>query len=321
MGKFWKNLSEGLGSSIGGSILGMAYDQATMGQQNTQTEHFMDLQHQNNLDLMAQQFQNQTGLNAQAHQLQYEMWLKTNYPEQVNQMKKAGLNPALMYKGAGPGGTTGSVGAGSAAMGSAGLGMAAKAPQFQLYGAQANLLKEQAREAGARADKTAGADTVETESRTALNEQQTAALANKMKLDDAQIKLANANTKKIMKEMQMNYSENFGTNFWVNAERTLRGDLDIGTYIGAATMWLGLLPLRNPGMVAKLIPRVKVKGFVKKADNVAGTIAKKAGIGAAAATGAYGASKVPEWLKETRKKLKSKGGDNRFMDISQQRDE
>lgn len=319
--KNWiSNNAAGL-QQFGGQGLGMLYDQMTMGQQMENQIELMDIQQQNNLALMQQQFQNQTGLNAQAHQLQWEMWLKTNYPEQVKQMKKAGLNPALMYKGAGPGGTTGSVGAGSAAGASAGLGMAPKAPGFELYGAQADLLKAQAEDLISQKNKRDGVDTVESESRTALNDQQTAAIANKMKLDNAQIKLANANTKKVMKEMQMNYSDNFGTNFWVNAERTLRGDLDIGTYIGAATMWLGLLPLRNPGMVAKLIPRVKVKGFVKKADNVAGTVAKKAGIGAAAATGAYGASKVPEWLKETREKLKSKGGDNRFMDISQQRDE
>ena len=41
----------------------------------------------------------------QKHQL--EMWEKTNYPAQVQQMKKAGLNPALMYGQAGTGGQLG----------------------------------------------------------------------------------------------------------------------------------------------------------------------------------------------------------------------
>jgi hypothetical protein len=107
------------------TLMGMGYDQLTMGQQNEQTEHFMGIQHQNNMEMMQQQFMNQTGLNIQGHQLQFEMWLKTNYPAQVEQMKKAGLNVGLMYGMKGGGGTTtGSQGGGSAAGGQAGLGMA-----------------------------------------------------------------------------------------------------------------------------------------------------------------------------------------------------
>lgn len=37
---------------------------------------------------------------------QYDMWQKTNYPAQVEQLKKAGLNPALLYGSGGGGGTT-----------------------------------------------------------------------------------------------------------------------------------------------------------------------------------------------------------------------
>lgn len=49
---------------------------------------------------------------------QYQMWLKTNYPAQVEQLNKAGLNPALLYAKGGPGGTTGSP------SGGAGMGIA-----------------------------------------------------------------------------------------------------------------------------------------------------------------------------------------------------
>ena len=35
---------------------------------------------------------------------QLELWEKTNYPAQVEQMKNAGLNVGLMYKGGGPSG-------------------------------------------------------------------------------------------------------------------------------------------------------------------------------------------------------------------------
>ena len=45
---------------------------------------------------------------------QFEMWENTNYSAQVEQLKKAGLNPALLYgKGGGMGATTGSATAGN----------------------------------------------------------------------------------------------------------------------------------------------------------------------------------------------------------------
>jgi hypothetical protein len=69
--------------------------------------------------LMNFQQKNQMALNRQGHDLQMDMWNKTNYGAQVKHMKDAGLNPALMYGGAGQGGSTGSQGGGSAAGGSA----------------------------------------------------------------------------------------------------------------------------------------------------------------------------------------------------------
>jgi hypothetical protein len=76
-------------------------------------------QFQQEQQLMAIQHANQQELNQQGHDLQFKMWQKTSYPEQVRMMKAAGLNPALMYKGAGPGGTTGSQGGGAASKGNA----------------------------------------------------------------------------------------------------------------------------------------------------------------------------------------------------------
>ena len=70
--------------------------------------------------MMQQQYQNQRNLNQQGHELQMDMWNKTNYGAQLQHMKDAGLNPALMYGMGGGGGTTaGSQGGGSAAKGSA----------------------------------------------------------------------------------------------------------------------------------------------------------------------------------------------------------
>ena len=47
----------------------------------------------------------QTARNTQA---QLDLWQKTNYPAQVEQLNKAGLNPALLYGKGGGGGTTAS---------------------------------------------------------------------------------------------------------------------------------------------------------------------------------------------------------------------
>jgi len=45
--------------------------------------------------------------------LAYDMWQKTNYDAQMEQMKKAGLSPSLMYDGQGSGGSTQGAGTGS----------------------------------------------------------------------------------------------------------------------------------------------------------------------------------------------------------------
>lgn len=69
--------------------------------------------------IMDLQVQNQMKLNEQGQALQLDTWEKTNLPAQVEQAKKAGLNPALLYSKGGAGGTTGSQSGGSASGGSA----------------------------------------------------------------------------------------------------------------------------------------------------------------------------------------------------------
>jgi len=77
-------------------------------------------QHRRQQELMGIQHGNQQQLNRQGHELQMDMWNKTNYEAQLKHMKKAGINPALMYGMGGGGGTTaGSQGGGSAAGGNA----------------------------------------------------------------------------------------------------------------------------------------------------------------------------------------------------------
>ena len=92
-----------------GKLMGVALGRAETKRGNATERGFME-----------QQYQNQRSLNQQGHDLQMDMWNKTNYGAQLQHMKDAGLNPALMYgMGGGGGATTGSQGGGSAAKGNA----------------------------------------------------------------------------------------------------------------------------------------------------------------------------------------------------------
>lgn len=74
----------------------------------------------NQKDLMGLQMQNQKQLDKYGQQLQLETWEKTNYPAQMEMIKEAGLNPALLYGMGGTGGaTTGGQSGGAASGGQA----------------------------------------------------------------------------------------------------------------------------------------------------------------------------------------------------------
>lgn len=104
----------------------------------------------------------QLGLNKRqmdyGKQLDYEMWEKTNYAAQVEQMKKAGLNPGLAYGMSGGGGTTIGGGAGNVSAPSAPQG-GGEIMGLQLMGAQKQLIEAQTRKTEAETTKTAGVDT------------------------------------------------------------------------------------------------------------------------------------------------------------------
>jgi hypothetical protein len=80
-------------------------------------------QHRRQRALMGYQQNLQQGLNQQGHDLNYDMWKKTNYPAQIEMMKEAGLNPSMIYGKGGAGGQTGGQGGGAAAGGSAAMPM------------------------------------------------------------------------------------------------------------------------------------------------------------------------------------------------------
>ena len=73
---------------------------------------------------------------------QLEFWQKTNYPAQVEQLKKAGLNPALLYGSGGSGGAITGGGIGNAAPTGAPAG-GGEIMGMQLMQAQRKLIEAQ----------------------------------------------------------------------------------------------------------------------------------------------------------------------------------
>lgn len=123
-------------------------------------------------EMMGIQFRNQQHLNQQGHDLQYDMWKKTNYPSQMSMLKEAGLNPALMYGMGGQGGmTTGNQGGGSAASGNAPQPQPMElgtAMQAALLDAQRKNIEADTKNKEAETAKIAGVDTEETKTNIGL---------------------------------------------------------------------------------------------------------------------------------------------------------
>lgn len=101
-----------------------------------------------------------------SNEKQLEMWEKTNYKAQKEQMKKAGLNPALLYGMGGGGGAT--TGGGSVAGVSGGnapsgggeiMGLMGMRAQMQLLNAQKENIEADTEQKRATTEKTSGVDT------------------------------------------------------------------------------------------------------------------------------------------------------------------
>lgn len=103
-------------------------------------------------------------------QKEMQMWHDTNYKAQVEEIEKAGLNPALLYGKGGGGGTTvggsgmgisGGQAANAAATQQANTQSAGMAMQLGMQAAQLELIKAQTEKTKAEAAKTSGVDTQE----------------------------------------------------------------------------------------------------------------------------------------------------------------
>lgn len=148
-------------SPIVGAGMGMALSGWNDERQKRQQERLQSLQ-----------IQGQKEMTDYTYAKQLQMWKDTNYPEQVKQLIKAGLNPGLMYGMSGGGGATtgsssGNVTGAQAPTGGGeiqqGLGMGL---QLMSQQAQIDLIKAQTNKTNVEATKLSGVDTAKTQMET-----------------------------------------------------------------------------------------------------------------------------------------------------------
>ena len=165
-----------LGQSAAGAIMGMG-----LGAINDQRQ----LKQQQKLG--QQQLELNKAQMAYGKELDYQMWLKTNYSAQKEQMEKAGLNPGLLYGMGGSGGATtggsgGSVNTPSAPMGGGeAMGMMMMKAQLDLMKAQTEATQAQANKSNVEANKLGGVDTKLSETQI---ESLTQGIANQQALEE-----------------------------------------------------------------------------------------------------------------------------------------
>lgn len=140
---FFNVLGDAAAGSLGGGLAGMALSgiKSLFGGSRRDEERRALRMMEKQMALQAKYNREQAEYSSE---LAKDMWNYTNYENQIEHMKNAGLNPALMYKGAGAGGSAS--GAGTAAPVSGGDG---------LFGLQAKLIKSQIEKTEAETAKTA----------------------------------------------------------------------------------------------------------------------------------------------------------------------
>jgi hypothetical protein len=125
-----------LGLDVGSAALGAAGTVFNIGQQKKAQRHAEKM--------VDKQFKNQQLLNQQGYDLGVKMFNATGYEAQKEQLKKAGMNPSLLYGSGGSGGSTSTPSAGSAGTGQVIPPYYMDMAQVSKMGAEIDLLKAQA---------------------------------------------------------------------------------------------------------------------------------------------------------------------------------
>lgn len=146
--------------------LGMVNDVVNLGKSlgiGRDAEDRRQMNQQKKLNQMG--LQNSKEMANYNYMLNKKMWDETNYEAQVQKMKEAGLNPAMLYGMGGEGGSLGSsnmdAGHGGTAANAAQTAQASKGMALQsgMQEAQIKMMEAQARKLNADADKSQGVDT------------------------------------------------------------------------------------------------------------------------------------------------------------------
>lgn len=149
---------------VAGAIAGGAMGMIQNAQQRRQQAQLM--QSQQNYSMQMSEYQ---------RQMQMQMWRDTNYKAQKEQMKAAGLNPALMYGMGGGGGST--TGGGAVTTGvpqpAAQINVGEQALQYALLRAQKENIEADTRVKQVDATKKEGVDTEQVKAGTELTKVQT----------------------------------------------------------------------------------------------------------------------------------------------------
>ena len=239
---------------IGSSLLGM------IGGHNAQRR-----QHRDTKELMGMQHANQRNLNQMGHDLQMDMWNKTNYEAQVRHMKDAGLNPGLMYGSAGQGGQTGSQGGGSASMGQA-QQMKMMDMQNLMMGAQMEKLKSEANLNNENANAVRGYKKDESLSNISSNEAKARGANAKALLDEQIGKAISENEKKyvdgLIGQWELSQSEAELKKIALGMAKNGIHSKEIGTVLGTLTGW----DLTKPGIMKEevgILPDVLMNALEK----------------------------------------------------------
>ena len=135
------SLAGGIGSGIANQATDMLFGDRNRRKQLEQQQKLTDMQTAAKRDLMSYE-----------QQLNLKHWEDTNYAAQVEQMKKAGLNTALMYGGAGSGGQSNGTGDVSVTGGQADSNQMGYALQLQHMQSQIELNKALANKEEAQAE-------------------------------------------------------------------------------------------------------------------------------------------------------------------------
>ena len=187
-------LTGGVGGIVSGAIGGLGSLMGIGRRKEKKAREAEEREHQRQLEYMGLQAKYNKEQAKYSTELSKEMWDYTNFENQVQHLKEAGLNPALLY-GQGGGGGNAAGGGSAAGVGlpsSTGVGMGIQWEQME---AQKELAKAEAAKTNAEAAKLMTTDTENVESDTEKNKQEIEESKKRIKAIESQIHKTNEESK------------------------------------------------------------------------------------------------------------------------------